>query len=86
MRPLSLALRVTALIRPLPLSLTGGAASRALLFRPRLLLLLLLLGGGTRTLLLLLFLLTPECFGLELVPFAANVLEPVVNWLASVCD
>jgi hypothetical protein len=85
MRPLSLALRVTALIRPLPLSLTGGAASRALLFRPRLLL-LLLLGGGTRTLLLLLFLLTPECFGLELVPFAANVLEPVVNWLASVCD
>jgi hypothetical protein len=85
MRPLSLALRVTALIRPLPLSLTGGAASRALLFRPRLLL-LLLLGGGTRTLLLLLFLLTPECFGLKLVPFAANVLEPVVNWLASVCD
>jgi hypothetical protein len=82
MRPLSLALRVTALIRPLPLSLTGGAASRALLFRPR----LLLLGGGTRTFLLLLFLLTPECFGLELVPFAANVLEPVVNWLASVCD
>jgi hypothetical protein len=85
MRPLSLALRVTAFIRPLPLSLTGGAASRALLFR-LLLLLLLLLGGGTRTLLLLLFLLTPECFGLELVPFAANVLEPVVNWLASVCD
>jgi hypothetical protein len=85
MRPLSLALCVTPLIRPLPLSLTGGTASRALLFRPRLLL-LLLLGGGTRTLLLLLFLLTPECFGLELVPFAANVLEPVVNWLASVCD
>lgn len=73
MRPLGLTRRVAALIRPLPLSVAGGAATfMALLFRPGLL-------GGACTLLFLLLLLAPESFGLEFVPVAANVFEPRVK-------
>ena len=77
-RALRVPLCVTAaFVWPLPFPVTGTAGFGRVFFRARLLLL-----GSACALLLLAFLLSPESLGLELVPLAANVFEPVVHMVS----